>query len=203
MGYLRAAGQGHWGVGEEGAWHREVVGWSAWPHNRSHPLGWPGWWFWVVLGLWEALTTSNQVCDCQYCWDEGLIESPFHGKEEEEEAELPGLGIVPASGCEGEPSTLEYVDTSAPQVEPPPVSVRIPRARVFRHRPTPYPFDHIPLAFRVQSLPGDWSEGGLSGLSDLAGTGDSASDGIARVFGRGSSGGSCISLHSGREIPRV
>jgi len=79
------------------------------------------------------LTTTIQVRDCQYCRDEGSIKSPFHGKEEEEEAELPGLGIVPASGCEGEPFTLEYVDTSAPQVEPPPVSVRIPRAHVFHH----------------------------------------------------------------------
>jgi len=50
---------------------------------------------------------------------------------------------------------------------------------------------------------GRQSEGGSSGLSDLAGTGDSTSEGIAGAFGRGSSGGSCLSLHSGREIPRV
>ena len=124
--------------------------------------------------------------DCQYRRDEGSIESPFHGKEEEEEAELPGLGIVPASGCEGEPSTLEYVDTLVPQVEPPPVSVCIPRARVFRCRPTPYPFDRIPLAYRVRSPPGDRSEGGSGSVSDLAGTGDSTLEGIAGAFGRGS-----------------
>jgi len=111
---------------------------------------------------------------------------------------------VPASGVDGEPTTLEYVESSAPQVMPPPVSVRIPRARVFRHRPpTPYPLDRIPLAFRVRSPPADRSGGGSTSNSDLEGLGDSASEGIAGAFGRGSSGGSSLLLRSSREIPWV
>jgi len=124
---------------------------------------------------------------------------------EEEEVVVPGLEVVPASGVEGEPSTLEYVESSAPQVVPSPVSVRIPRARVFRQRrPTPYPsFDRLPAAFRIRSPPVGRSGGGSTSNSDLEGLGDSASEGIAGALGRGSSGGSSLSLRSGREIPRV
>jgi len=100
------------------------------------------WWFPLYRNA-EYL----QVRECQYHRNEGSIESPFHGKEEEEEVDIPGLEIVLASGCEGEPSTLEYVDTSILPVAPPPVLVHIPTARIFRCHPTPYPMDRIPLAF--------------------------------------------------------
>jgi len=101
----------------------------------------------VVFELREMLMIAIQVCDCQYRRDEGSIESPFHGKEEEEEVELPGLGIVPVSGCEDELSTLEYVDTLVSQAGPLPVSVRILTACVFHRHPTPYPINHIPSAY--------------------------------------------------------
>ena len=75
-----------------------------------------------------GILNTFQVCECQYRRDEGSIESSFYGKEEEEEAVVLALEIVPASGVGGEPSTLEYVDTSVLPVAPPPVSVRIPTA---------------------------------------------------------------------------
>jgi len=129
------------------------------------------------------------------------VESPFC-KEEEEDDSVPGLEVVPASGCENEPSTLEYVSPPVSQEGPLPVSVCIPVAHIFHCCPMPYPsLDCIPPAYKVRLSLCSQHSRGSSSLSELAGSGDSTSDGVTRALGRGSSGGSCISLRSGREIP--
>jgi len=77
------------------------------------------------------------------------VESPFY-KEEEEDNDVLGLEVVPASGCEDEPSSLEYVSPLVSQEGPLPVSVHILTAHVFHRPPTPYPLSGcMPLAYRV------------------------------------------------------
>jgi len=114
----------------------------------------------------------------------GVDRESLPWKEEEEEAVIPGLEFVPASGCEDEPSTLEYISPLVSQAGPLPVSVRIPTARVFHHHPTPYPvLNCIPSAYRVRSPPHNRSDRGLSGHSELAGSGDCQDISICVVIG--------------------